>query len=48
MKATLIEENLLKSSVAAGLVLGTSAGIHANHSSGENVYARSILMQTIL
>jgi methionine sulfoxide reductase catalytic subunit len=37
-KSYLNRRKFIKSSIAAGLVLGTSTGIHANHTSAKNIY----------
>ena len=41
-KNYLNRRKFIKSSVATGLVLGASTGLHANHSSDQNVYANQL------
>ena len=41
-KNYLNRRKFIKSSVATGLVLGTSTGLHANHSSDQNVYTNQL------
>ena len=42
-KNYLNRRKFIKSSVATGLALGASTGLHANHSSDQSVYALSLI-----